>query len=63
MDHTITLTDDELDLLQGLLKDELGAERVEFRRTRNPDFRDDLEHHLDLALRLLGKLDRCRQAA
>jgi hypothetical protein len=63
MNHTITFSDDELDLIEGLLNEELQTERVEFRRTRNPDFRDDLEHHLDLTGKLIRKLSQAREAA
>lgn len=56
MRHHIALTDEELRHLAEALERDLGDTHTEHRRTRNPDFREGLEHRISLMERLLEKI-------
>ncbi len=57
MAYGINLTDEEFRLLEDLLRRELTDTRSEHRRTRNPEFRSQIEHQLDLLRRLLVTME------
>ncbi len=56
MEHTITLSDEELEELDGLLTHEVDDSRTELRRTRNRQFREMIRHRIALARDLLAKV-------
>ena len=63
MSYSITLTEEEIDLLEELLRSELGSIRSEHRRTRNPEFRGAVEHRKELEQRVLDMIERARSCA
>ncbi len=60
MKNTITLNDEELIELEDLLRRELEESRPEYRRTRTPEFRDFLAHHIELTEGLLRTVSQAR---
>lgn len=52
MQHTLTLSDEELDEIDHVLEGEIRTTRVELRRTRNLDYRHQVRHHLDVMERV-----------
>ena len=48
MEHQIHISEEELAELERMLGKEAAERRNELRRTRNPSFREDLIHRLDL---------------
>ncbi|HET6429949.1 MAG TPA: hypothetical protein VFJ30_16150 [Phycisphaerae bacterium] len=56
MQHTMVLSDEELEELDGLLDSEVYNSRSELRRTRNPQFREDVRRRLTVARSLLAKI-------
>lgn len=62
MNHLVTLSDQELTLLEELLKHETIQFKSEHRRTRNRDFREELERRESLAEFLLEKIEQVRYA-
>jgi len=62
MAYTITLSDEELAELDGLIHDELADRRHELRRTRNPEFRGQVTHHIRLLDHLLRMVHGARPA-
>jgi hypothetical protein len=61
MKNTITLSDEELIELEDLLRRELEESRPEYRRTRTPEFRDFLAHHIEVTEGLLRTVTRARR--
>jgi len=55
----LDISSEELADLDVLLQREAQASRSELRRTRNPQFRSELEHHVERVEHLLGLLTRC----
>ena len=56
----IMLTDEELGILEELLRQELGNTRSEYRRTRNPDFRSGIQHRMKLERHILQTIEQAR---
>lgn len=54
----LDLTAEERDELMRLVDNSLSETRVEVRRTRTPDFRDQLQREEELLRRLHDKLER-----
>ncbi len=61
MAYGINLTDEELAFLAGLLRREMGDIRSEHRRTRNPDFRSQIEHTMKLQRRIFKTIEEARE--
>jgi len=60
MAYSITLSEEEIVLLEDLLHHELGNIASEHRRTRNPEFRHEIEHRKELEQRLLSIVEHAR---
>ena len=63
MEHTIVLSDEELEELDGLLDTEIYNARSELRRTRNPQFREDVRRRLTIARQLLVRIRKAHAPA
>ena len=63
MEHTIMLSDEELAELDGLLDSEVYNSRSELRRTRNPQFREDVRRRLTITRQLLAKIRKVHAPA
>lgn len=48
MKRQITVSDEELSELDAVLSNELSDTRTELRRTRNPAFRKQVNHHIEV---------------
>ncbi len=59
MVHQLVLSDDELEQLESMLSHELAVSHPELRRTRNPDFRDQILRRIGLVECMLSS---CRHA-
>lgn len=57
---TLELSEEEREELLRVLETELSDTRIEYRRTRNPDWRDRLEQHEN---RLSSLLERLKEQA
>ena len=58
MTHQIAVSEEELALLQRLVRVEMDDDRVELRRTRNPDFRARVAHRRAVAEHILHALSQ-----
>ena len=58
MQHTLLVSDEDLAELESLLRSELKDAHSELRRTRNPQFREQIRHRMELAEHLLGVISR-----
>ena len=58
MKHSMVLDDEEIRELDCLLSADLSERRTELRRTRNPDFRLQIRHHIELDQHILLKLEK-----
>ncbi len=58
MSHQITISDEELDHLEGMISHELETSHHELRRTRNPGFRGQILRRIEVVEHLL---ESCRQ--
>ena len=56
MAYQIDLSDEELDELDLVLRQEFRSTRIELRRTRNPEYRGEVRHHMDLVEHILESL-------
>ncbi len=59
MVHQLVFSDEELEQLESMLTHELETSHPELRRTRNPDFRDQILRRIALAECMLSS---CRHA-
>lgn len=58
MTHQLIVTEEELSILDQVLRQEIDNTRNELRRTRNPEYRDAVHHRMTLAehmLELIGQ--------
>jgi len=62
MSLTISISDDEVSLLDQLLHAELTVGHSELRRTRNPAYRDQVRRRQELAAHLLEVIQRSGSA-
>ncbi|MHC4294516.1 MAG: hypothetical protein ACYSTL_02920 [Planctomycetota bacterium] len=60
MAYGIMLTGEEIRTLEDLLNREMGVIRVERRRTRNPEFRSQVEHQMAVHRRILETIERAK---
>ena len=56
MPHEVYLSEEEALDLNRLLRREVNESRVELRRTRNPHFRDEIQHRIELEEHVLDIL-------
>ena len=63
MKTAIRLSDEEIEELEMLLHRELDSTRVELRRTRNPQFRDGIKHHMRVTEQMLATVEDARTGA
>lgn len=57
---SLVLNDEELVELDDLLHQEVTTSRTELRRTRNPEFRDQINHRIKMAAHLRDLIARAR---
>ena len=57
-ERSLIVDDQERAVLVELLERELGESRVEARRTRTPDFKEQVLHEEEMVRRLIAKLQR-----
>ncbi len=58
MKHAMILNDEEIRELDCLLSADISERRTELRRTRNPEFREQIQHHLDIERQILLALEK-----
>ena len=58
MKHAMMLSDEEIRELDGLVNADISERRTELRRTRNPKFRAQVQHHLELDRHILHELEK-----
>ncbi len=59
----ITLTSEEVDLMENLLNREIYETRSEHRRTRNPEFRSQIERRIELQEHILKTIQQAKMRA
>ncbi|MCD4823888.1 MAG: hypothetical protein K8S55_04730 [Phycisphaerae bacterium] len=62
MQHMMTLSDQEIEVLDGLLHAEVSDARIELRRTSNYKFRAVVQHRIDMEERILDKIEHLTTA-
>lgn len=58
MKHAMMLNDEELREIGSLVNADISERRTELRRTRNPGFRAQVKHHIELDRNILHELER-----
>jgi len=58
MNHAISVSDEELLELDTMLASELSDTRGELRRTRNPSYRKQVSHHMQVIQHLHDVVER-----
>lgn len=61
MAYGLNLSEEELELLERMLLGEEGDIRSEHRRTRNPEFRSEIEHRMELQHRILDSIEQAKR--
>jgi hypothetical protein len=57
MQHTMVVSEEELEILNQLLHSELGESRTELRRTDDHEYREKIRRRIQTAERFLQKVD------
>ncbi|MBN1554377.1 MAG: hypothetical protein JXA11_06505 [Phycisphaerae bacterium] len=60
MQHTMVISEEELDILNDLLHAELGESRTEYRHTDDREYRDRIQRRIETMERFLQKVDVAR---
>ncbi|MBN1943806.1 MAG: hypothetical protein JW849_10985 [Phycisphaerae bacterium] len=60
MQHTMVISEEELDILNDLLHAELGESRTEYRHTDDHEYRERIQRRIQTVERFLQKVDVAR---